>query len=223
MRLKGRGGRPPRALSILGYSHFEGQETYVTSGTTCLETQLGARFFGCFGHPPIRSLERRDQHRSRPGAVMTTTGTGPEPLWVPDQHRQAASHLRRYLDRHGFDDYETAWRWSVAAGTAGAFWRSVADEFAVAWHHPPDFDLQRQGDDVYGARWFGGGRLNYAERALSLTAVTPAGRTPPPPPGRRRRHRSIADAPRPRPDLGRADRPGRPDPSRSRGRRRGHR
>ncbi len=100
-------------------------------------------------------------------------GTGPAPLWVPDEGRQAASHLRRYLDRHGFDDYDSAWRWSVAADTAGTFWRSVADEFAVTWYDPPEFDLQRHGADVYGARWFGGGRLNYAERALAAGADRP--------------------------------------------------
>jgi acetoacetyl-CoA synthetase len=94
---------------------------------------------------------------------------------MPDQPRQAASHLRHYLDRQGFADYDAAWRWSVAEETAGAFWWSVADEFAIRWHHPPEFDLQRRGADVYGARWFGEGRLNYAERALSLTAVTPTG------------------------------------------------
>ncbi len=105
---------------------------------------------------------------------MTAPGSAPELLWVPDERRQAASHLRHYLNRQGFDDYDTAWRWSVAADTAGAFWRSVAEEFGVTWHHPPEFDLQRRGADVSGARWFGGGRLNYAERALSLTVAAPA-------------------------------------------------
>jgi acetoacetyl-CoA synthetase len=104
---------------------------------------------------------------------MTGGGPVPAPLWVPDEDRQAASHLRRYLDRHGFEDYDTAWQWSVAADTAGGFWRSVAEEFAVTWHESPEFELQRQGADVYGARWFGGGRLNYAEGALAPGTGSP--------------------------------------------------
>ncbi len=62
--------------------------------------------------------------------------------------------------------YDEAWEWSVAAGTAGDFWRCVADEFEVTWHRLPEFALVRSGSEVFGARWFGGGRLNYAERAL---------------------------------------------------------
>ena len=107
---------------------------------------------------------------------MTTPSTGPVPLWVPDQRRQEASNLQRYLDRRGFDDYDRAWRWSVAADTAGAFWQSVAEEFDIPWYQRPEYDLRRRGNDVYGARWFGAGLLNYAERALSPTVAGLSGR-----------------------------------------------
>jgi acetoacetyl-CoA synthetase len=98
---------------------------------------------------------------------MTAASPGPGPLWEPDQARRSRSRLRAYLDRHGFDDYDAAWRWSVAPDTAGAFWRSVADDFGVLWRPRADFDLLRSGPEVFGARWFGGGRLNYAEQALT--------------------------------------------------------
>jgi acetoacetyl-CoA synthetase len=98
----------------------------------------------------------------------------PMPLWEPDESRRSRSRLGRYLRQHGLADYDAAWEWSVAPGSAGIFWRSVADEFKVAWHALPEFDLIRSEADVAGARWFGGGRLNYAEHAL---------RTPPQGPG----------------------------------------
>jgi acetoacetyl-CoA synthetase len=98
---------------------------------------------------------------ARMGAVQVVA-----PLWVPDAGRRQASRLASYLDRHGFAEYDAAWAWSVAPETAGAFWRSVAEEFAIEWRSEPRFDLHRSGTDVAGADWFGGARLNYAERAL---------------------------------------------------------
>ncbi len=97
----------------------------------------------------------------------------PIPLWQPDEARRMGSRLGRYLLRHGFADYDAAWKWSVASGSAGIFWRSVADEFDVLWHAPPEFDLIRAEGSVDGARWFGGGRLNYAEHALRAPASGP--------------------------------------------------
>jgi acetoacetyl-CoA synthetase len=61
----------------------------------------------------------------------------------------------------------------VAPESAGSFWRSVADEFDITWHSEPEFDLARVDGEVFGARWFGGGRLNYAERALQPPAGGP--------------------------------------------------
>jgi acetoacetyl-CoA synthetase len=102
-----------------------------------------------------------------------TTSLRPIPLWQPDEARRTGSRLGRYLDRHGFADYDAAWEWSVATGSAGLFWRSVADEFDVLWHAPPEFDLIRAEGSADGARWFGGSRLNYAEHALRAPASGP--------------------------------------------------
>src|SRR5690242_19182096 len=88
------------------------------------------------------------------------------PLWEPDERRRSGSRLGPYLRKHGFADYDAAWEWSVAPGSAGAFWQSVADEFDVLWHSRPRFDLIREEMSVLDARWFGGSRLNYAEHAL---------------------------------------------------------
>jgi len=102
---------------------------------------------------------------------MTVPAT---PLWAPDADRQARSRLGRFLDRHGLAGYGPAWEWSVAPHTAGGFWRAIADEFGVNWHAVPEFDLARSGSGVAGARWFGGGTLNYAEHALAHDPDAPA-------------------------------------------------
>ena len=129
--------------------------------------------------------------------MTAATGAGPAPLWLPDQARQEASHLRHYLDRQGFEDYDAAWRWSVAEPRqpepSGG--RSPTSSPSPGTTRPGL--ICSAGGDVYGARWFGEGRLNYAERALSPTAATPAGERHDLPPGRRRRHRSVADPSRP--------------------------
>jgi acetoacetyl-CoA synthetase len=56
--------------------------------------------------------------------------------------------------------------WSVAATTAGTFWREMADYAGISWRRPPAADLEAASDRVTGYRWFRDGQLNYAERAL---------------------------------------------------------
>jgi acetoacetyl-CoA synthetase len=97
---------------------------------------------------------------------MPIDGASRGPLWLPDAGRQQRSRLRRYLDRQGISDYDEAWRWSVVEGTAGSFWRSVAEEFDIRWHHPPDGDREPDAGRVTGVRWFPGATCNYAECAL---------------------------------------------------------
>jgi acetoacetyl-CoA synthetase len=96
------------------------------------------------------------------------------PLWVPSGPRRERSRLRRYLDRVGAITYPDAWAWSVAPGTAGEFWNSIAEEFGLVWRQTPSASLEHDDGRVTGARWFRGGRLNYAEQALSDLAGGPA-------------------------------------------------
>ena len=98
---------------------------------------------------------------------------GPAPLWTPRPDQAAASHLGRYLHRHGFDSYQAAWEWSTAPATAGAFWRSIAEEFGVRWHRPPAADLEPDPSRAPGVRWFRDGTLNYAEHARRPPSAGP--------------------------------------------------
>jgi acetoacetyl-CoA synthetase len=71
------------------------------------------------------------------------------------------------LDEHEFESYDEAWRWSVDARTAGAFWAEISRTADVHWYDEPIDVMQRDTASVTGVRWFSGGTLNYAEHALT--------------------------------------------------------
>lgn len=97
-----------------------------------------------------------------------------QPLWSPSPERVAASRLGRWLASLGHEAaldpdaaprlaaYESALAWSVA--DPGGFWPAVAAEVGTRWATPPAATLA--GDGVERARWWPGGRLNYARQAL---------------------------------------------------------
>lgn len=93
------------------------------------------------------------------------TSAAPVPLWVPSGERRTRSHLQAFLERLDFGGYDEAWRWSVTPSTAGRFWDDLARRYGVRWHRTPDTVLE-PGEGAWGARWFRGGHLNYAEHAL---------------------------------------------------------
>jgi len=97
---------------------------------------------------------------------VAPTGRTVSPLWVPSERRKAASNLARWCQELGFSTYDQAWEWSVAPSTAGDFWRSVANYLSVTWRRQPEAALEPDASRVTGYRWFRGGCLNYAERAL---------------------------------------------------------
>ncbi len=98
--------------------------------------------------------------------MSATPGAASAPLWSPSRDRRVTSHLFEFLSRHGYDNYDDAWRWSVDPTTAGDFWRAVADEARVAWHDQSATALEPDPGSVTGVRWFPGATLNYCEAAL---------------------------------------------------------
>lgn len=88
------------------------------------------------------------------------------PLWSPSRDRRRNSHLHAFLERHGFSDYDDAWRWSVDPSTSADFWRAVANDAEVTWHDEPRSTREADADAPNGVRWFPNGTLNYAEHAL---------------------------------------------------------
>jgi acetoacetyl-CoA synthetase len=84
-------------------------------------------------------------------------------LWEPAPERAAGSRLARFAESVGrAADYPQLWRWSVA--DLDGFWRALAGWAGVRWSSAPTAGLADA--SMPGARWFPGGRLNYAEHAL---------------------------------------------------------
>jgi acetoacetyl-CoA synthetase len=78
-------------------------------------------------------------------------------LWSPEGRD---SVMRRFAERHGFDNYEDLQRWSVT--DLEGFWTAVADFYGL------QLDAERVlgARDMPGAEWFPGATLNYAAHML---------------------------------------------------------
>jgi acetoacetyl-CoA synthetase len=101
-----------------------------------------------------------------------------ELLWSPDAARRDGSRMAEFARfagaRHGLDltEYDALWRWSVE--DLEGFWADVVEWAGVRWSVPPSQVLS--GREMPGARWFSGGRLNYADALLHPSAeVDPEG------------------------------------------------
>jgi acetoacetyl-CoA synthetase len=77
-------------------------------------------------------------------------------LWSPEGR---PSEMRRFAERHGFDNYQDLFAWSVS--DLEGFWRGVADFYGLDLPGPV---LTRR--EMPGAVWFPEARLNYAEHML---------------------------------------------------------
>lgn len=91
-----------------------------------------------------------------------------ELLWTPSVEFKENSNLGRYMawlrQERGlaFPDYDALWRWST--DEVEAFWASIWDYFGVISDHPYSSVLSSR--EMFGARWFEGSRVNYAEHLL---------------------------------------------------------
>lgn len=88
---------------------------------------------------------------------------------VPDDVRstsEAGAFLAWLEARRGltFDDYAALQRWSVE--DLEAFWGAVAEYFGVRFRTPYERVLASAG--IFGAQWFTGSTLNYAEHMVGL-------------------------------------------------------
>ena len=96
---------------------------------------------------------------------MMTEG---EICWAPSveqvEHSQLLQFMRWLASHRGlmFSDYDTLWRWSV--NDAQGFWTALWEYFEIIGDPPTDTVVH--GDEMLGARWFEGSRVNYAEHML---------------------------------------------------------
>ncbi|WUH98335.1 acetoacetate--CoA ligase [Spirillospora sp. NBC_00431] len=109
-----------------------------------------------------------------PGQPPRAGGAAAEPLYVPSERTRREARVNAYLawlaEQRGlrFESWDDLWKWSV--DDLEAFWRSIADYFAVRFHAPYDEILT--GDRMPDHVWFPGARLNYAEHCLGLQRDT---------------------------------------------------
>jgi acetoacetyl-CoA synthetase len=82
-------------------------------------------------------------------------------LWQPTAESAAASQMARFMEEHGFSDYQELWRWSVE--DLEGFWGSIWDWFDLGPR--PESVLARS--EMPGAEWFPGSEVNYTERVFS--------------------------------------------------------
>ncbi len=89
-------------------------------------------------------------------------------LWEPSAETKARARITAYFEwlrrERGlaFDDYATAWRWSVT--DVEAFWQTIVDYFGLELGGTTTSVLSSRA--MPGARWFDGATVNYAEHAL---------------------------------------------------------
>ena len=92
----------------------------------------------------------------------------PRVLWTPPSDAWETSAVGRFLRgieaRHSvsFADYEAGWRWSIEH--LPEFWTEVVDFFGIDMT-PPEQVLTSE--EMPGASWFKGSRLNYVNQMLS--------------------------------------------------------
>ncbi len=86
-------------------------------------------------------------------------------LWKPSPARAESTHLAEFMKRHGFDDYENLWRWSIE--DREHFWQAVWDDGGVVASVPPDRSIGSEA--MPETEWFPGARLNFAENMLPRT------------------------------------------------------
>jgi len=99
------------------------------------------------------------------------------PIWTPSEERVRHARLTEFLrfvgERFGCvaTDYASLWRWSIEH--RDRFWQAMW-EYAdvVASRHWET--VLTDGDQMPGAKWFVGARLNYAENLLRLRDDRPA-------------------------------------------------
>ncbi|NNL55788.1 MAG: acetoacetate--CoA ligase [Woeseia sp.] len=84
-------------------------------------------------------------------------------LWQPTESRVSGSAMYAFMREAGFDDYDALHAWSV--NEPAAFWVALAAYCNVQFRTPATEVLTQPGD-MMSARWFAGGKLNYAEHLL---------------------------------------------------------
>lgn len=86
----------------------------------------------------------------------------PKLLWEPSAEQVADATLTRYMQAHGFEDYDALWRWSV--DDLEGFWGSIVRFFDVRFSEGGSVVLSDR--SMPGAKWFPGSKVSFAEHVF---------------------------------------------------------
>ena len=92
-------------------------------------------------------------------------------LWQPSDSQRDRSAMQRFMQLHGFDNYDDLYRWSIDG--SASFWEALCDFCSVAFSRPADATIERP-DNMMDAGWFAGSELNFAENLLRHSGERPA-------------------------------------------------
>ena len=90
-------------------------------------------------------------------------------LWTPSEEDIRAANISNYMtwlsetEGLNFESYNDLWRWSITS--IEDFWRSIWNYFDIRALKQPKAILSNE--NMPGAQWFSGARLNYAENFFS--------------------------------------------------------
>jgi acetoacetyl-CoA synthetase len=84
-------------------------------------------------------------------------------LWSASEERRRESAMFRFMQLHGFDQYDDLYQWSI--NESAAFWESLCDFCDIEFEKPATRTLSRP-DDIMDPGWFAGSELNYASHLL---------------------------------------------------------
>ncbi len=96
----------------------------------------------------------------------------PSAAWRPTAEQRATSRLARFLRVAREPSLHALQRHAVA--DPAWFWGAAADDLGLAWDRRPTTVLDTSGGPEF-ARWWGGGRFNYASAALGPRAASDPG------------------------------------------------
>jgi acetyl-CoA synthetase len=107
-----------------------------------------------------------------PSSIPPLNDRAPDIVWRPTTAYLERSRLRRFMRDAGVDSYEALLAWSNA--DPARFWNAAVRDLDLQFYQPytRTLDLSR---GLPWARWFAGGRYNYAHDAVDKWADGPAG------------------------------------------------
>jgi len=107
-----------------------------------------------------------------PSSIPPLNDRAPDIVWRPTTAYLERSRLRRFMRDAGVDSYEALLAWSNA--DPARFWDAAVRDLDLQFYQPytRTLDLSR---GLPWARWFAGGRYNYAHDAVDKWADGPAG------------------------------------------------